>query len=153
PVPSHVPPHLVRDVDVHNLTGGADNPYLAWAAVQKDAPDIYYTPRYGGYWGLNRAEHFAAVFAHHQRLSSTCSPMVPAPPAGTPPFIPLQNDPPDHRFYRHPFSMALSPQRLRDLGIRAREIVTERIDGFYARGECDFIHEVGMHVPVGIIMQ
>ena len=153
PIPAHVPPHLVRDVDVHNLVGGSDNPYLAWSIVQKNAPDIYYTPRYGGYWVMNRAEYFTQVFNDHDRFSSTCNPMIPAPPDGTPPFIPLQNDPPDHRFFRHPFAMALSPQRIRDLGAHALEIVIERIDSFLDRGECEFVHDMALHVPVGIIMK
>ena len=66
-IPAHVPPHLVRDVDPHHLAGGSENPYLAWADVQQNAPDIFYTPRYGGYWVMNRAQYFSQVFSDHGR--------------------------------------------------------------------------------------
>ena len=52
PVPAHVPPDRVRDLDIYNLPGAAEDVHLAWKKVQDENPDLFYTPRYGG--SLNR---------------------------------------------------------------------------------------------------
>lgn len=152
-IPAHVPKHLVRDIDPYNLPGGREDSVTAWAKLQAESPDVFYMPRYGGYWVVTRKALFERVLSDHTLFSSFRGAIFPALPPETPIFQPLQSDPPDHQYFRHPFNVALSPPRVKQLGARAREVIIERINSFYEKGQCEFMHEVAMHVPVTIIMQ
>jgi cytochrome P450 len=44
-------------------------------------------------------------------------------------------------------------RRNTQLGARAREVVIECLNRFYAKGQCEFMHEMALHVPVAIVMQ
>jgi cytochrome P450 len=153
PIPRHVPPHLVRDVDPYNVKGGREDPFCAWAAVHQEAPPIFFTPHYGGYWVLNRADLISQALSDHEHFSSQRGALIPEMPIGTPPFPPLQIDPPDHQFFRQPFNLALAPARISALAARAREVVIERLDVFANKGSCEFMDDMANHVPVTIVMQ
>ena len=151
-VPAHVPATLVHDVDPFNLEGGGEDLFGAWGRVQRSTPDIYFSPYCGGFWVLNRARMIAEVVADHERFSSVGGVTIMAMPPDFTPFPPLMVDPPTHGYFRKPLSLALGPQSLQKLGVRAREIVTELIDRTYARGECEFMQEFALYVPVAILM-
>jgi cytochrome P450 len=153
PIPHHVAPNLVRDLDPYNVPGGKEDPFCAWARVQGDSPDVFFTPHLGGYWIINRADLIAQAFSDSDNFSSVGAVVYPAMPAGTPGFPPIQIDPPDHKFFRQPFNLALAPSRLGALGARAREVVIERLEAIESKGECEFMDEMAGHVPVAIVMQ
>jgi cytochrome P450 len=67
-------------------------------------------------------------------------------------FRPFQMDPPDHVAYRHLVSGALSPRAVTALRQVARHLTIELIEGFRARGECEFVSEFAQHMPIGIFM-
>ncbi len=152
-IPSHVPPELVRDVDPFNLVGGAKDAHLAWKQVQDSVPDIYYTPRYGGYWLLNRASLLNEVWHDHERFCSSGGISVPPMPPGLPPQLPIVADPPLHQYYRHPLSVALSPKRVHDLNSEMRALAVELIEGLQARGECEFVQDFSMHLPMIVFLR
>ena len=54
--PAHVPEALVRDVDMYNVIKGDEDAQEAWYNAVKDAPDLFWTPRHGGYWIARRAD-------------------------------------------------------------------------------------------------
>ena len=151
-VPLHVPAHLVRDVDPYNLPGGTVDAHLAWKRVQDSAPDIYYTPRYGGYWVLNRAKLLGEVWPDFERFASSGAIAVPPMPAEMRQ-PPIDTDPPDHPFFRQPVSVALSPKRVAVLREEARALAIELIEGFQARGECEFVQDFAVHLPMNIFLR
>lgn len=153
PFPHHVPPQLVHDVDLYHLEGADTDPFEAWRRVQRSTPDVYYTPHYGGYWVLNRAELIEQVLSDPVRFSSLRGTVIPEMPPEVPNFPPVQLDPPTHGHFRQPYNIALSPARLPPLAQRAREVVIECIERFQHLGECEFMNDVAMHVPVTIVMQ
>ena len=65
PVPGHVPPDAVHDLDIYNiegLEGGySEDLHAAWKRVQDSYPAVFWTPRHGGHWVATR-------FAEIQRL-------------------------------------------------------------------------------------
>jgi cytochrome P450 len=152
-IPSHVPQDLVRDLDIYHIEGSDGAPLEAWAKIKKEMPDLFYTPHYGGYWVVNSPELFDEAFSDPAVFSSERGAFVPETPPEVPLFGPLQMDPPMHRDFRHPYNLALSPKNVLALGERAREVVIECIDRIIDRGECEFMHEVAMHVPIAIVMQ
>ena len=151
-IPSHVPPHLVHDVDPYNLERGTEDAHAAWKQVQARTPDIYYTPRYGGYWVLNRAALLTQVWRDHERFASSGAIAVPPlPPSFRIP--PIDTDAPDHRHFRFPMTVALSPKRVQDLRGEARALAVDLIEALKPRGECEFIADFAMHLPMTIFLR
>ena len=152
-IPAHVPARLVRDFDPFVVEGGEVDAHLAWKRVQDSAPDIFFTPVYGGYWVLNRASLLAQVFPDYERFASSGAVAIPPLPPEIPSQIPISNDPPEHRFFRQPISVALSPRRVQDLREEARGLAIELIEGFKPRGECEFVADFAMHLPMTIFLR
>lgn len=152
-IPAHVPPALVKDLDIYRIEGADQEPFAAWAKIKAESPDVFWTPHYGGYWVINKPELFDEVFSDPAIFSSERGAIVPETPKEFPLFGPLQMDPPLHRDFRQPYNIALSPKNVLALGARAREVVIARIESFVKKGECEFMHDVAMHVPVAIVMQ
>jgi cytochrome P450 len=151
-IPSHVPPERVRDVDLFNIPGATEDVHLAWKRIQDEAPDLYFTPRYGGYWVLNRAELMAQVWPDHERFSSAHAIGIPHMPE-MPPQIPIDVDPPTHRFFRQPINMAVSPKAIQGFTQEARQLAIELIDGFKAKGECEFVADFAQFLPITIFLR
>ena len=81
-VPSHVPPERIRDVDLYNLPGAHEDVHLAWKKIQDEAPAVFFTPRYGGYWVITRADILDQVWPDFEGFSSR-SIATPARSCGT----------------------------------------------------------------------
>jgi cytochrome P450 len=149
-VPPHVPPERVRDVDLYNLPGASEDVHLAWKRVQDENPDIFYTPRYGGYWVVTRAEYLDVIWPDHERFSnrSIAIPRI----EGAPPQLPIESDPPTHQYFRAPVSLALSPKAVRTLTDRARALAIELIERLKPQGRCEFVHDFAAHLPMEIFL-
>ena len=149
-IPAHVPPERVRDVDLYNLPGADDDVHLAWKKVQDENPDIFYTPRYGGYWIVTRASLLDQIWPDHERFSSRhiSIPRI----EGAAPQLPIETDPPVHQHFRAPVSVALSPKAVRILTDRARALAIELIERLRPKGGCEFVHEFAAHLPMEIFL-
>lgn len=149
-IPAHVPPDLVRDVDLYNLAGADEDVHLAWKKVQDENPDIFYTPRYGGYWVVTRAALLDQIWPDHERFSSRhiSIPRI----EGAPAQLPIETDPPIHQYFRAPVSVALSPKAVRSLTDRARNLAVELIERLRPKGGCEFVHEFAAHLPMEIFL-
>ena len=150
-IPPHVPPSRVRDVDLYNVPGASDDVHLAWKRVQDECPAVFYTPRYGGYWVITRADLLDQAWPDHERLSSYRAIGIPRQPEA-PPQLPIEMDPPVHRFFRHPINVSLSPKAALRLSDRARALSIELIENFKPRGECEFVEDFASHVPMEVFL-
>ncbi|HWU24968.1 MAG TPA: cytochrome P450 [Rhizomicrobium sp.] len=150
-VPPHVPADLIRDLDVYDLPGVNQDVFDAWKRISDDLPDIFYTPRYGGYWVINSAELLSEVWPDHQRFTSTESLGVPHIKEWV--ALPAEADPPDHANFRRPINLAFSPKGVQALKGSARDLAIALIESFLPRGECDFMVDFSYHLPVQIFMQ
>ena len=118
-IPAHVPPSRVRDVDLYNVPGASEDVHLAWKRVQDECPSVFFTPRHGGYWVITRAELLDQAWPDHERFSSDRAIGIPRQP-DAPAQLPIELDPPVHRFFRHPLNMALRRGRTGAVGARPR---------------------------------
>ena len=150
PIPAHVPPSRVRDVDLYDLPGASDDVHLAWKRVQDECPDVFYTPRYGGYWVVTRAELLDQIWPDHERFSSR-EIAIPRQP-GSPPQLPIETDPPVHRYFRQPINVGLAPRAVQQLAERARALSIEIIERLQPRGECEFVADFAAHVPMEVFL-
>lgn len=149
-VPSHVPPERIRDVDLYNLPGAHEDVHLAWKKVQDESPAVFFTPRYGGYWVITRADILDQVWPDFEGFSSR-SIAIPRNPEA-PPQLPIEMDPPVHQYFRHPINLAVSPKALQRLSERARALSIELIEGFKPKGECEFVADFAAHVPMEVFL-
>ena len=65
----------------------------------------------------------------------------------------LTADPPDHTRFRKLVNLAFSMKRVDALEAHIRAITNSLIDGFAARGECEFVGDFAMPLPVQMITE
>ena len=152
PTPAHVPPHLVRDVDIFNLPGAEGDVHLAWRRLQQEGPEIFWTPRNGGHWIATRADDIESMQLDHERFSMAAL-SIPRAEARSMPAIPISLDPPHHWPFRKLMQPAFLPRavdRLED-GVRATAI--RLIEGLAPLGRCEFVGDFATRLPVTVFME
>src|SRR5690606_37518472 len=74
PVPDHIPPAAVYDIDLHADPGLIANPHERILELQREAPPVFWTPRNGGRWvAIGYEEAFEAA-RDPERFSSSYVP-------------------------------------------------------------------------------
>jgi cytochrome P450 len=64
----------------------------------------------------------------------------------------IMSDPPDHTYYRRILQRSLAPaQTIRALTPKMVAIIDELIDGFCARGSCEFVREFAYPLPMRVV--
>lgn len=145
-IPAHVPPALVRDYDWVDMKDEVE-PAGHFAKLESE-PDIFWTPRHGGHWIATRYKDMDYIYTHPAEFSSRHATWPPVPFQ-----VPLQEyDGELHKAYRAVLMPFFSPKRIGDLETVARNLTTELIDGFYAKGECEFINDFAQRMPIAILM-
>lgn len=148
PVPGHVDPHLVRDFNY--LTHVEGEELWHWWARLHDYPEIFYTPHNGGHWVVTRHDTLAEVLADYERFSSRRQ-TVPA--AGKPFSLPpIEIDPPLHGEFRRLIAPWFTPKAMMTMEKDAKSLCIELIEGFIDRGECEFVSEFALVMPIGIFL-
>jgi len=149
--PPHVAPECVVDFDYFNPPGmdRGEDVFTALGHLH-DGPDIAWTPRNGGHWIATRAEDMRWIRSEPLLFSRKES-VVPAGMMHD--LMPPTNiDPPYHARFRavlNPFFTPAAVARLED-GIRAATV--ELIEGFAAKGGCDFVEEFARIMPVNVFL-
>ena len=148
PIPDHIPDDLVRDFDYHTEPSFLRDPFAGMDAV-RDAR-VFYSPRYGGYWVLTRADDIRAVFQDPDAFSSADV----AIPAGAYPRVlrPLALDPPEHGVYRQVLSAAFSPQAAARREEEIRLACQELVGGFARAGRCELLEAFTKPLPTRIFV-
>jgi cytochrome P450 len=151
--PPHVPVELVRDFDIYAIQpGGPEYQLVLRDALQSaDMPDVFWTPHNGGHWVAARGAYVQRVLKDSDHFSSRQLVVIEAMNPD-PPFAPLMIDPPEHNKYRALLMPALAPKAVSSLGEKARTLSIELIEGFRAKGECEFIGDFATHLPIAIFM-
>lgn len=147
--PDHIPDELVRDFDFAHPPGMEDGVYAAWKRLH-DGPDIFWTPHYGGHWVATRAEDIETIQKDYQRFSHEVFSL----PREAKPlrFLPLEVDPPVHEAYRKVISPPFTPKAIAKLEGVARELAIRLIEGFKAKGRCEFVSDFSRHLPVTVFL-
>ncbi|MET0246422.1 MAG: cytochrome P450 [Sphingomonas sp.] len=150
--PDHVPAELVRDFDLYDVPGSAEDVQAAFAGVQRSSPDIFWTPRNGGHWVATRGADIMAMQRDYRHFSHRQI-VLPPMPEGTPRQIPLEMDPPEHARYRRPLMQALMPAIVADLGDTVRRVAINAIEAFRPSGGCEFIEDFAKVLPIHVFLE
>lgn len=148
--PDHVPPEVVRDFDFRDFPGHERDVHLAWKALHS-GPDLFWSPRLGGYWVATRADDIDAMQADHERFSYR---HVTVPiQEGVPPLAPLEYDPPSHGPLRSILSPAFGPKPLQSLEADLRQLSLDLLSKFEQQGHCDFVDAYAKRLPIVMFLR
>ena len=150
-IPAHVPPHLVRDVNIYDLPGCADDVHLAWKRLQDESDSaLIFSPYIGGHWIATRGAAVWDLYNDNENFSAREG----AVPRGSSIYkvVPNESDEPEHKYYRALVTKHLTPRAIGALSESVRALAVELIEGFRPRGECEFVGEFARHLPMTIFL-
>ena len=153
PTPAHIPANRVFAYDAYAHSSDVDIDYARTVKRKNEGrPGIFWTPAHDGHWVAASADVIERVLGEPENFSARLV-VVPRERNMDPPLLPVQADPPDWMNYRIFFNKALSPKAVQSLTATARNLAVQLIEGFKAKGRCDFIEEFSYHLPIAIFMQ
>jgi cytochrome P450 len=131
-------------------------PHELFARMRREAPVRWNpTAEGGGFWSLTRHAEISAVSRDTATFSSYRAGVFLNADQVTPLDLNrnllLFKDPPEHTKYRKILQSAFVPQTVRRLEEEIRALVRSTIDGFIERGGGDFVTEVAVPVPLGVL--
>jgi len=147
-IPAHVPPELVVDVDMFHIPGGDRDPQGAWRIFKGRGP-LVWSPYNGGHWIATEGKAVFRFFRDPEHFSSA---VVGIPDPGDR-MLPIQADPPVHAKYRANIQFLVTPERVEELEPRVRELTVQLIESFRERGECEFVSEFALQLPLIIFLE
>ena len=154
PRPGNVPAERVVDFDLYRPLPADTDFHRSWRSLMDESPfSVMWTPHNGGHWIALQGQLIDTVLSDSDRFSSNTV-LVPKDTAGAAyRLIPLSLDPPEHRPFRTLLNENLSPKALKGTEDKITALTVQLIEGFRAKGHCNFIHEFAEQVPVRIFIQ
>lgn len=151
-VPSHVPADRIVDIDIYVPPGLEDDGFhKAWSDLSAQHPAVVWTPRNEGHWIALGGQALFDVQSDPERFSSRII-VLPKSVGEMHRLIPTTIDPPEHRPYRQLLNAHLNPGAIRGAAESIRATAVELIEGFAARGHCDFTAEYAQQFPIRVFM-
>jgi cytochrome P450 len=143
--PEHVPAEVVYDYDFANDPRLIADPYERMKSLHREAPPLFFTPRYGGHWVITSRKLLQEVAYNHADFSAANLMLPPA--AEVPVLIPATFDPPQHDIYRMPLNRHFFPKAVAAHEPFIRVTAIGLIEALAGQECCDFLHEVAEPFP------
>ena len=124
-----------------------DDPWDAYRWLRTNAP-LWWDAR-NELWVVSRHEDVSQI-SRNQQLYSAAQGV--RPKVASPMSI-ISMDDPEHTRQRRLVNRGFTPRRVRELADHIRELSNEIIDEIARRGECDFVEDVAIHVPLIVIAE
>lgn len=159
--PAHVLDSLVYDYDMLLDPALLREPHERLRELLAEAPPIFWTPRGGGHWMLNRYDLVYEAARDWESFSSEIRPpddvktmlaMLP-PGARIPQAIPISLDPPTHGKFRLPLNAAFSPKAIIGLTEEIRDLAVHLVDQVAPNGRCEFMSAIAEPLPVQVFLK
>lgn len=159
PLPGHVPEALVRPAFplIFGLTTKV-NPFVDMIdAIHANEPPVFYAPHaYPGgtaAWIVRPTETLRQVYFDTEHFSSANFSPFPQLIGEHWTNLPAEKDPPMHARYRSFVNPLFTPKKMAQLEGKIREYAREYVDGFKARGSCEFMSEFAFEFPIRVFME
>jgi cytochrome P450 len=141
-------------VDTFDLWSNADHhadPYRHFEDLRSSCP-VAHSANHGGYWIVANFETVSQVMRDWESFSNeqTTIPYIPSP-MGPP--IPIALDPPEHTAWRTLMNPVFAPGRVAEVEGVARTHYVEMLEGIKARGQCEFVVDFALEVPIQPILR
>jgi methyl-branched lipid omega-hydroxylase len=133
-------------------------PHELFARMRAEAPVRWNeVPGQGGFWSVTRHADITAISRDTETFSSHRGGIFMHPdqvfPLELTRNLLLYKDPPEHTKYRLPLQSAFVPRTVTKLAEDVRARVTRVIDAVIERGSCDFVTDVAVPVPLGVLAE
>ena len=129
-------------------SAAADDPHPVYRRLREECPVARRNGESRGEVYLNTYEDIFWAMRHPEYFTSEDMDLY----LGEQPQIPLEVDPPEHTKYRRLLNPQFVPREIEKLEPEVRGTVRELIDGFAARGSCDFHEELATPLPSSIFL-
>ena len=153
--PDNVPEDRVLDFNLHQPVPAGRTVHEFWRdAMARATHDVMWTPHNGGHWMVMDPDLCETVLTSPERFSSRVV-IVPRDPMGEAysKYIPLSLDPPHHGPFRKLLNDGLSPKMIARRKDAMRSLTIDLIEGFRAKGCCNFSHDFAEQVPIRIFLR
>lgn len=111
---------------------------------------VVFSPEHGGFYVLSKHEHVLSALRDPDTFASGQGTRIPAIGDGL--IIPLDTDPPRHTEYRALISERITPDSVRGMVGALRGLIEGLVDDFYAKGGGDWVTEVGLPLPLNVLV-
>lgn len=135
---------LKRRIDQHRAT--VAEAYDAYAELREKCP-VAHSDAHGGYYLLTRRSDVLKAAADWKTFSSARGVNLP-PNLTRPPLPAIENDPPEHAFWRKLYTDAITPEAIEAMRPHMERIADGLIDAFAGRGNADLVSEYANPLPV-----
>jgi cytochrome P450 len=156
-LPANVPPDLVVDLDFYAMAGPQDDIFAAWQAfadrcraIRGGQAPIVWTHRNGGHWIAATGRAVEELFADVEHLSNRS---ISIPSFEGVHILPGEGDGEEHSITRIAAIRWFTPQRVRGLAGPIRTIAAGLIEEFRAKGECDFMSDFALKIPMHLFFE
>ena len=156
-LPANVPPDLVVDFDFYAMAGPQDDVFQAWKgfadrcrSIRGGEAPIVWTPRYGGHWIAATGAAVEELFADVEHLSNRS---ISIPSFEGVHILPGEGDGEEHAITRIAAIRWFTPQRVRGLAGPIRSIAAGLIEEFRDKGECDFMPDFALKIPMHLFFE
>lgn len=110
---------------------------------------IVYSTAHGGHWVVTGYDLAQEVLRDPGTFSSSSVNLTNISDRKQ---LPIELDPPVHTAFRKALQPLFSPTRMKALEPRIRRTINDLIDGFAARGECEFVAEFAHELPASVFL-
>ena len=145
----------IDNADVLDAGLFADGPPHELFKQMRDECPVRRDPR--GFFSVTRDEDVAAVSRDFETFSNYEAGIFLNPdqviPLDLTRNLLLFKDPPDHTKYRQILQTAFVPHSVRKLEPQVRALITRTIDAVIEAGECDFVKDIAVPVPLGVLAE
>jgi cholest-4-en-3-one 26-monooxygenase len=124
-----------------------DDPWDAYRWLRHHSP--WHWDAKNDLWVVSRHEDVVHV-SRHPELFSAAEGVRPAVAA---PMSIISMDDPEHTRQRRLINRGFTPAKVRELTAHMRELANQIIDEIAERGECDFVEDMAIHVPLIVIAE
>jgi cytochrome P450 len=140
-----------------NATFAHGVPHAAYRRLRDEAPVSWHERADEGYWLLTRHRDVYEASVDAARFSSwRGSTQMATPPASNLDVVRLMllnMDPPDHTRYRRLLTRGFAVRAVERLEARVRALAAALVDQVAPRGECDFVADVAVELPLQVILE
>lgn len=153
-LPAHVFPALVHDFNIFDPGGGEVDHFMGYRRLfEIGVPDVFWTRHNGGHWIVARGEYIPEVASDPGTFSSSRMTVPDQHNVESRVLLPIMADPPAHAGYRALINPIFAPRSIAGMGSSIRELTISLIERVQHRGECDFVADFALQMPIGVFMR